>query len=154
MNKIKHKVASSLLVVSDRSLRAMAALVWYIGGIVLLLKGSDLLMEAGSIKPEESWPWLAVAAGLFIGGFKAKFIFNRSCQKNLDRIAALDKPKIWQFFRPGFFVALIIMIMVGATLSRLAHNNYPFLISVGILDLSIATALLWSSHIFWKQKIT
>jgi hypothetical protein len=44
------------------------------------------------------------------------------------------------------------MILAGATLSRLAHNNYAFLIGVGILDISIAVALLGSSYVFWKQK--
>jgi len=45
------------------------------------------------------------------------------------------------------------MIVLGATLSRLAHNNFPFLISVAVLDISIATALLLSSHLFWKQGV-
>ena len=141
-----------MLVVSTRSLNILAALVWYVGGIVLLLKGGSLLVEADALKPEQDWLWLAAVAGPFLGGLKAKFLFSKSCQKNLDRIAALDRPRIWQFFRPGFFVFLTVMILTGATLSRLAHNNYPFLIGVAILDLGIAIALLGSSHIFWKQK--
>jgi hypothetical protein len=44
------------------------------------------------------------------------------------------------------------MITTGATLSRLAHENYYFLIGVAILDFSIAIALLWSGYAFWKQK--
>ena len=141
-----------MLVVSTRSLNILAALIWYFGGIVLLLKGSSLLIEAGALKPEQDWPWLAAVAGPFLGGLKAKFLFTKSCQKNLERIATLDRPKIWQFFRPWFFVVLMIMILAGTTLSRLAHNNYPFLIGVAILDLSIAIALLGSSYAFWKQK--
>ena len=141
-----------MLVVSTRSLKILAALVWYVGGIVLLLKGGSLLVEADALKPEEGWPWLAAVVGLFLGGLKARFLFNESCQKNLDRIAALDRPRVWQFFRPGFFAALTVMILVGAILSRLAHNNYPFLIGVAILDLGIAIALLGSSCVFWKQK--
>jgi hypothetical protein len=141
-----------MLTVSTRTLNILAALVWYIGGIVLLLKGNTLLGEADLLKPEQHWPWLAAVAGLFIGGLKAKFLFSKSCHKNLVRIAALNRPKIWQFFRPGFFAFLAVMILVGATLSRLAHDNYPFLIGVAILDLSIATALLGSSYVFWKQK--
>ena len=141
-----------MLVVSTRSLKILAALVWYVGGALLLLKGSSLLVEADALKPEEGWPWLAVVAGFLLGGLKAKFLFNRSCQRNLDRIAALDRPRVWQFFRPGFFAALTAMILVGVTLSRLAHNNYPFLIGVAILDLGIAIALLGSSYVFWKQK--
>ncbi len=141
-----------MLVASTRSLKILAALVWYVGGTLLLLKGSSLLIEADALKPEEGWPWLAAVAGLFLGGLKAKFLFNRSCQRNLDRIAALDSPRVWQFFRPGFFAILTVMILVGVTLSRLAHNNYPFLIGVAILDLGIAIALLGSSYVFWKQK--
>ena len=141
-----------MLVVSTRSLKILAALVWYVGGIILLLKGGSLLVEADALKPEQDWPWLAAVAGLFLGGLKAKFLFNKICQKNLDRIAALERPKLWQFFRPGFFVMLMLMVLAGATLSRLAHNNYPFLIGVAILDLSIAIALLGSSYVFWKHK--
>ena len=142
----------AMLVVSTRSLKILVALVWYVGGTILLLKGRSLLIEADALKPEEGWPWLAAVAGLFLGGLKAKFLFNRSCQRNLDRIAALNRPRVWQFFRPGFFVILTVMILIGATLSRLAHNNYPFLIGVAMLDIGIGIALLGSSYVFWKQK--
>jgi uncharacterized membrane protein len=141
-----------MLTVSTRTLNILAAFVWYVGGIVLLLKGSSLLAEAHSLRPEHGWLWLAAVAGSFIGGAKAKFLFSRSCQKNLVRIASLDRPGIWQFFSPWFFAILAVMILTGATLSRLAHNNYAFLIGVGILDVSIAVALLGSSYVFWKQK--
>ncbi len=141
-----------MLTVSTRTLNVLAAFVWYVGGIVLLLKGSSLLAEAHSLRPEHGWFWLAAVAGPFIGGAKAKFLFSKTCQKNLSRITSLDRPKIWQFFSPWFFVFLAVMILAGATLSRLAHNNYAFLIGMGILDLSIAVALLGSSYVFWKQK--
>jgi hypothetical protein len=143
---------SPRLVVSGRSLRVLAAVVWYVGGMVLLLKGGSLLVEANALKPHGSWPWLAAGAGLLLGGLKAKFLFTGSCRRNLDRISALDRPRIWQFYRPGFLLALAIMILLGATLSRLAHGNYPLLIGVATLDLSIAIALLGSSHVFWKHR--
>jgi hypothetical protein len=141
-----------MITTSARNLKILAALVWYMGSIVLLFKGGSLLVEADALKPDQSWPWLAITAGLFFGGLKAKYIFSKSCEKNLDRINALKQPKIWQFFRPGFFALLTIMILTGATLSRMAHNNYPFLIGVAILDISIAIALLGSSLVFWKHK--
>jgi len=109
-------------------------------------------MEANMLKPEHNFPWLAVATGLGIGGMKAKFLFVKNCQKNLDRIAALKRPKLWQFYRPEFFVVLTIMILLSANLYKLASNNYQFLIGIAILDLSIAIALLGSSFVFWKQK--
>ncbi len=141
-----------MLTVSTRTLNILAAFVWYVGGIVLLLKGGSLLVEAYSLKSEQDWLWIAAVTGPFIGGIKARFLFSKSCQNNLARIGALDQPRIWQFFSPWFFAILAVMILAGSTLSRLAHNNYVFLISVGILDLSIAVALLGSSYVFWKQK--
>jgi len=46
------------------------------------------------------------------------------------------------------------MILLGATLSRIAQGNYISLISVAALDISIGTALLLSSKEFWLTKMT
>ena len=141
-----------MLTVSARTLHILAALVWYAGGIVLLLKGSSLLVEAESLDPGRIWPWLAAILALCLGGWKARFIFAKSIKKNLARIASLERPRVWQFFSPGFLVALAAMIATGATLSRLAHGSYPLLIAVAVLDLSIAVALLGSSVVYWGQR--
>ena len=120
----------------------------------MLVKGFSLLAEAYSLKPEQYWPWLAVVVGPVIGSVKGKFVFRKSCLKNLARIDALNQPKIWQFFKPWFFLVLVIMILFGATMARLAHtqHNYYFLIGVAIVDIDIGIALLWSSYMFWKEK--
>ncbi len=136
--------------ISRRHLRVLAALAWLSGGVVLLLKGTSLLLEARAQQPGDFLPWLAGGAGLLIGLLKMKFLFNRFCRRNLDRIAALEQPRIWQFFRPGFMVFLAAMIVLGAVLSRLALDNYPLLIGVIVLDFSLATALLGSSLVFRK----
>jgi len=135
--------------VSTRSLKILSALFWYIGGIILMLKGGSLLLEADTLKPGQIWPGLAIVIGLLLGSVKAKFLFSKSCKKNLARIGALERPKIWQCFRPGFFGLLLLMILAGITLSQLAHNHYPFLIGVAILDFTIAIALVGSSYVFW-----
>jgi hypothetical protein len=141
------------MTVSRRTLKILAAVVWYVGGVVLFLKAGSLLVEANALRPGAHWLLFAVAAGALIGGVKARFIFNRSCRKNLARIDALSDPRIWLFFRPWFFFFLLLMIATGATLSRTAHGNYPFLIGVAVLDFAIGTALLASSYVFWRQKI-
>jgi uncharacterized membrane protein len=141
-----------MMTVSARMLHVLAALVWYAGGIVLLIKGGSLLAEAEALDPDRIWPWLAAILGLLLGGLKAWFIFGKSIKGNLARIAALDRPRAWQFFSPGFFVALAVMIAAGASLSRLAQGSYPFLIAVAVLDLAIAVALLGSSIVYWQQR--
>ncbi len=136
--------------VSKEFLRTMAALTWYIGSVALMTKAWDLLTQAQAISQAEIWPWAAL--GLGIGWIKAGFLFNRSCQKNLNRINSLDNQRFWQFFRPRFFFFLTVMILAGTLMSRMAAGHYPFLIFVAVLDLSIGTALFISSRMFWKSK--
>jgi hypothetical protein len=140
-----------MMIVSHRILKILAAAIWYIGSLILVLKGSQLLLEADALRTGLVWTWLAVAAGVVLGALKARYIFNRSCRRNLRRIDSLEMPRIWQFYSPGFFLALTAMIAAGATLSRLAHGSYPFLIGVAVLDIAIASALLISSHVYWRR---
>jgi hypothetical protein len=142
-----------MLIVSRRTLAVLAAIVWHIGGIVLLLKAASLLTEAGTLRPEQNWQWIFVAVGLLFGLLKARYLFNKACHKNLTRIEALEQPRLWQFFRPRFFLMLTIMILAGATMSRLAEGHYRSLLGVGTLDLSLAIALLGSGLIFWRQRV-
>ena len=142
-----------MLSVSRRTLYFLAAIVWHIGGIVLLLKAASLLQEANALRPDQNWLWIFVPVGLFFGLLKARFLFSRFCHKNLARIDALEQPQLWQFFRPRFFLMLTVMILVGATMSRLAEGHYRSLIGVATLDLSLAIALLGSGLIFWRQRV-
>ena len=141
-----------MLAVSKNSLRIVAAFVWAGGAIALLLKGASLFGQAMQLKPGEVSSWLAIATGLLIGSIKAHYLFSGFCRKNLDRIAALDDPQLWQAFRPRFYLFLAAMVLLGATLSRLAVGNYAGLIAVVILDVSIAVALLGSLRVFWQQS--
>ena len=137
---------------SQRTLKLLAALVWYTGAVVLFIKSAGLLLDAESVNPDQSWTWLAVLSGLVLGGIKAKYLFNRLCFKNLSRILALKQPKLWHFYRVHFFIFLFFMISLGAFLSRLAHGDYPMLIAVAVVELSVATALLGSSGCFWREQ--
>lgn len=141
-----------MFTVSAQILRLLAILAWYSGSLVLLIKGGNLLLEAHTIKPNQYWYLIAATIGILFGIIKAVYIFTKSCRNNLKRINNLENPQVWQFFRPGFFVFLTLMIILGATLSRLSHGNYSMLLSVGLVDLSIGTALLVSSYVFWQKK--
>lgn len=134
-----------------RSLKITAALIWYIGGAILLRKGLSLVSEAKELEPILNWHWLGYGFGITWGLIKAIFIFKKSVNKNMDRIEAMEKPRFWQFFSGKFFFFLTLMITTGVLLSRASHGNYPMLIAVGGLDLSISIALLGSSLIYWKR---
>ena len=129
------------MIVSHLTLIIMAAFVWYSGGIALLLKSGGLVKGAYLIDSQSMWTFLAPLLGAIAGLIKGKFIFSKSCKKN-----------VWQCFRPGMLLFLAIIIPTGAFMSRSAAGNYTFLCFVAALDLSIAFALLSSSIFFWKLK--
>ncbi len=142
-----------ILNTSHLKLRRLAALVWYTGILVLAVKSSSLMLEIDKEGIHRFWIILAFGSGILIGWVKAKYMFGKLCLENLKRIYALKKPRIWQFYRPRFFVFLCLMISLGNYLPRLFQENNLMLILLAILELSIAVALLISSHCFWKSGI-
>ena len=138
--------------VSQRTLMITVAIIWYGGGISLLFKGGALIKNVYAIDAQSIWTYLVPILGIMIGLLKGRFLFSKSCEKNIKRIKALTDPRIWQCFRPGMLICLGIIIPTGAWMSRAAAGNLTFLCLVGTLDLSIACALLSSSIVFWKRK--
>jgi hypothetical protein len=139
--------------VSHRTLNIIAAVIWYGGGISLLIKGGALIKNAYAIDPQSMWTYLAPIIGISIGFLKGRFLFSKSCEKNIKRINTLTVPRIWQCFRPVMLIFLAIIIPTGAWMSWAAAGNYTLLCLVGALDLSIACALLSSSIVFWKLEV-
>lgn len=139
---------------SKRTLIFLAAAVWYIGGLMLFRSGVELIRSTVDLKPGGPWPWLAVLAGLVLGIIQVKTIFARSCRKNLYRINSLEDPRIWQFYRPGFFLALAGMITSGVLLNHWAQGSYFFMLGVAGLDFALTISLLGSSYVFWTKNQT
>jgi hypothetical protein len=137
---------------SHLTLIALAAFVWYSGGIALLLKGSALVKSAYAIDSQSLWIFAAPLLGVIAGIIKGKFLFSKSCKKNIQRIRSLDNPQVWQCFRPGMLIFLAIIIPTGAWMSRVAAGNFTYLCIVAALDLSISFALLTSSIVFLQLR--
>ena len=138
--------------ISQSTVLIIAAIVWHAGGITLLLKGSSLIKQAYLMDSESIWTVVAALIGVIAGLTKSRFLFIRSCKKNIQRIKAITNPRVWQCFRPGMLLFLAIIIPTGAWMSKAAAGNYILLCSVGALDLSIAFALLTSSLVFWNRS--
>lgn len=132
------------MVASPRTLKLLALLTWIIGGVVLFLKGYALVTEAGGLRPGQAMNYLPVFIAAAVGSLKARHLFLPSCRRNLVRIDSLTEPKLWQFFRPAFFVFLLCMILLGAWMSRQASGNYSMLLAVSSVDLALSVALLGS----------
>lgn len=139
--------------VSHITLKRLAALVWYMGPVILFLKAAELANNAQEMEPEgwsRSFCWLA---GIIVGIIKTRYIFLRSNRKNLARIDSLVDPKLWEFYRVKFFFFLGLMMLFGRILSTVSLGNQTFMVAVAVLDISIGTALFLSSYEFWKQGV-
>ncbi len=131
----------------------LAAVVWVIGGVMLLRGGLELLSRARELHPGSPWHWIFISLGILLGIFQATTLFARSCRKNIQRIRELEDPKIWQFFRPGFFLALAGMISAGILLDFCSQGMYFFMLVVAGFDIALTISLLGSSLIFWRDRI-
>jgi uncharacterized membrane protein YukC len=123
-------------------LKTLASIVWYIGFIALSFKSYRLFSEAYLIDANVWYIIMFLTIGVLLALVKTKYIFVHSYNRNLARIEALEHPKIWQFYRVGFFIFLAVVISLGAFLSRMASGDYWFLVAVGVVDMALALALL------------
>lgn len=69
----------------------------------------------------------------------------------MQRISRLKDPRLWQFYRPGFYLALAIMITSGILLDHFSQGNYYFMLFVAALDFALTISLLGSSYVFWTD---
>ena len=141
-----------MLNASAQTLKILAALVWYTGVAVLLVKSSGLFLQAHQGGAGSWGVGVSFLAGLGLGLIKARYLFGAVCRKNLVRIQSLETPKLWQFYRGRFFIFLAGMIFLGVSTSRVAQGNYRLLIPLAVLELSVAVALLVSSRCYWKRS--
>lgn len=136
---------------SRRTLVFLSAAVWYIGGILLFRSGLELIIQSRELKGGITWPYIFISFGIVLGIFQVLFIFRHSCRKNMQRISRLKDPRLWQFYRPGFYLALAIMITSGILLDHFSQGNYYFMLFVAALDFALTISLLGSSYVFWTD---
>ncbi|MCK5794880.1 MAG: hypothetical protein KAH12_09235 [Anaerolineales bacterium] len=136
---------------TKKTLVYLAAAVWYIGGIMLFRSGLELVIQAHELKEGTLWPAVFIITGIVLGIIQVLFIFRHSCRKNMRRINLLNDPRLWQFYRPGFFMALAIMITSGILLNHFAQGYYYYMLAVAAVDFALTTSLLGSSYVFWTD---
>jgi hypothetical protein len=136
---------------TKKTLVFLAAGVWYIGGFALMRSGLELANHAWGLQKGSLSPLVFILSGIALGIFQARTIFARSCRRNLKRINELDDPRLWQFFRPGFFLALAGMITTGVLLDHFSQGIYHYMMTVAALDFALTISLLGSSYVFWTD---
>ncbi len=132
-------------------LKILAAIVWLSGIGILFVKSANLFILANNNGIASFWLAISILSGILIGWIKAKYLFINICNKNLIRIDSLPSPRLWQFYRVPFFIFLGLMIYFGSYAYQLVQGDTALLITLAIIELSVGTALLLSSHCFWKD---
>ena len=69
----------------------------------------------------------------------------------MQRINQLEDPRLWQFYRPGFFLALAIMITSGILMDHFSQGHYFLMLGVAAVDFALTISLLGSSYVFWTD---
>jgi len=118
---------------------------------MLFRSGLELIIQTREFKSDILWPLIIITLGIALGIIQVLFIFRHSCRKNLQRINQLEDPRLWQFYRPGFFLALAIMITSGILMDHYAQGHYFFMLGVAALDFALTISLLGSSYVFWTD---
>ena len=134
-----------------RTLKIVSALIWYAGAISMTAKGGQLLFSAYHPDYGAGLAWSLLTSGVLLGLVKAKLVLHRFCLRNLARIELLDDPKWWQFYSPGFLIALAIMITAGVVMSRVAQGHFAGQIVVGSIDILLGSGLLVSGVAFLQK---
>ena len=106
-------------------LKLLAALAWFVGAVILFQKGSNMLLKALTLEPENYWPYAALVASLILGGLKAEgvepVIVMWALTRELRTLATLDdavrqgNPALQQFDTSCF---------TGEYLTGGVTNNY------------------------------
>ena len=98
---------------SHRHAYRTAALLWIIaGGNVLRLGVLSWLRYEGSLVAPLLWLTASFA-------FFALFIFPRVSRRNLDYVAGLEAPYLWQCFSPRSWLIMAFMIALGVSIRSL-----------------------------------
>ncbi len=129
-----------------------AAIIWGIGVMALLTKSSLIFMEAAKKGAPVMILALAAAAAVIIGIIKSKTLFIPTCRENIHRIMGLKSPRIWQCYRPRFFLFLFLMVSFGTWAHGAASGSSGWLVLLGGLELSVSTALFLSWKCFLEQR--
>ena len=137
---------------SHTTLVKYAAFIWFVGVVVLTTKSGNLFLEARQNNVQTHWIILSILLGLALGGIKGKYFFIKICNNNIARITRLKNPKIWQCYRIRFYFFLGLMVTLSSHTYSFAEGNGITLLLLGIVELSVGTALLVSSSCFWKTK--
>lgn len=140
------------MTVSSKLLTRLAAAVWLAAGGMLVWRGAAMLLVAREDQGRSTPAiLLAAALGLALGAAKGHYVLTKSARRNRRRIEALERPRPWSVFAPGFYPLVGLMIGFGLALRTAAEAGWlGGHITAGSLYVGIGAALLASSLAYFS----
>lgn len=127
---------------SLRTHHRMAASVWSLVGIMLMVRGGLFLHGAGMM-------WLTLPA-MGVGTCKSLFLLDKAARKNLARLSGKeDGDCLGGVYSLKMWVLVAMMMGLGIFLRRSGLPGEW----IGTLYISIGWALFFSSRLLWQRAI-
>lgn len=118
----------------------VAASVWSIVGISLMIRGGFFLLSANSL-------WLCMVA-ILIGTGKSLLMLDKSARKNILRINSLKNGTcVGGIYSVKMWILVLCMVFLGRALRM---SSVPQEI-VGVIYVAIGWGLFFSSRLLWKN---
>lgn len=118
----------------------ISGLIWAQVGGFLLYKGLSIL----SAFPETASWW--IAAGLFVGFIKGRFVLAKTVSRVSDRIASLPLPiRFRDVFSKSYWILIGSMMLLGFAL-RLVPLEWR-----GFVDVTVGSALINGALLYFKS---
>ncbi len=126
---------------SHRAWISISGLIWAVAGILLLYKGLKILSDL----PDKDVALWAIAAGLFIGFLKGRFVLSRTVQRISKRILFLPTPIQFIDAYPKSYWILISSMMALGVVMRFVPNLWH-----GFIDVAVGSALINGAMLYFR----
>lgn len=126
---------------SHRAWITISGFIWAVAGVLLLYKGLKILSDLPD-KTAASW-W--IAAGLFIGFLKGRFVLAKTVQRISKRILALQLPIQFSDAYPKSYWLLIAFMMALGMVMRLVPDQWH-----GFIDVAVGSALMNGALLYFR----
>jgi hypothetical protein len=128
---------------SHRAWISISGLIWAVAGIFLLYKGLKILSGLSDTNTASWW----IAAGLFIGFLKGRFVLARTVQRISKRILSLPAPIHFVDAYPKSYWLLISSMMALGVAMRLVPDQWH-----GFIDVAVGSALLNGAMVYFRTN--
>lgn len=127
-----------------------AALLWAIGGAILLVRGVLFL--------HDRWATAIIIVALLVGIAKERYILNRYARKAVRRIHARGKAFYLGFFGISSWIFILVMMGGGIALRHSILASPTDAIPWGrdalaVLYVAVGTGLSYADRIYWAAAL-